>query len=128
LFLIPIASPIVPAQKKVLSLIVFGALVAVTAAVGAQFEPGAWYEGLTKPAWNPPNWVFAVANGLWSWLFFGLHEPALALIDIVVLLALIVSFIALARRHSVAASWLFAPYAAWVAFAAALNAAIWQAN
>jgi tryptophan-rich sensory protein len=150
-------------DKKFLSLIVFAALVAITASVGAQFEPGAWYEQLTKPAWNPPNRVFApvwtalyiaiavagwltwrrsqrlnlalaawglqlIANGLWSWLFFGLHEPGLALIDIVVLLALIVCFIALARRHSVAASWLFAPYAVWIAYAASLNLAIWQAN
>jgi tryptophan-rich sensory protein len=150
-------------DRRLFSLIVFAALVALTASVGAQFEPGPWYEQLTKPAWNPPNWVFApvwtalyiaiaaagwltwrrsqrvnpalvvwmlqlVANGLWSWLFFGLHEPALALMDIFVLLALIVCFIALARRHSVAASWLFAPYALWVAYAATLNAAIWQAN
>ncbi|MET0984238.1 MAG: TspO/MBR family protein [Steroidobacteraceae bacterium] len=141
----------------------FASLVAITASVGAQFEPGAWYEQLTKPAWNPPDWVFApvwtalyiavaaagwltwrrsqrlelallvwmlqlVANGLWSWLFFGLHEPAIAFIDVVVLFGLIVWFIALAQRHSAAASWLFAPYALWVVFVAALNAAIWQAN
>ena len=69
-----------------------------------------------------------LANGLWSWLFFGLHRPGLALIDIVVLFGLIVAFISLARRRSVAASWLFAPYAVWVAYAASLNLAIWQAN
>jgi translocator protein len=149
--------------RRLPSLIVFASLVAVTASVSAQFEPGAWYDQLTKPAWNPPNWLFApvwtalylaiavagwltwrptqrvepallvwmlqlIANGLWSWLFFGLHEPGIAFVDIVVLLGLIVGFIVLARRHSVAASWLFAPYAVWVAFAATLNAAIWGAN
>jgi translocator protein len=69
-----------------------------------------------------------IANGLWSWLFFGLHRPGLALVDIAVLFGLIVSFIVTARRYSVAASWLFVPYAAWVAFAAALNGWIWNAN
>lgn len=69
-----------------------------------------------------------VANALWSWIFFGLHAPGAALVDIVLLLACIVAFMVVARRHSVAASWLFVPYALWVAFAAALNAAIWRAN
>jgi benzodiazapine receptor len=67
-------------------------------------------------------------NMLWSWLFFGLHHPRLALLDIVLLLLSILAFIAAARRYSVIASWLFAPYAAWVAFATALNAAIAQLN
>lgn len=69
-----------------------------------------------------------VFNALWSWLFFGLHRPGLALIDIVAMLTLILTFIVLARRHSVLASWLFAPYAAWVTFAGALNFAIWRLN
>lgn len=29
------------------------------AALGARFLPGAWYAALAKPAWTPPNWVFA---------------------------------------------------------------------
>ncbi len=69
-----------------------------------------------------------IANGLWSWLFFGLHRPDLALIDIAVLFGLILSFIIASRRHNVVASWLFVPYAAWVGFAAALNGWIWRAN
>ena len=69
-----------------------------------------------------------IANGVWSWLFFGLHEPGVALVDIAVLFCLIVSFIIVSRRYSVAASWLFVPYAIWVGFAAALNASIWSAN
>jgi translocator protein len=69
-----------------------------------------------------------IANGLWSWLFFGLHRPGLALIDIAVLFCLIVSFIIVSRRYSVVASWLFFPYAIWVGFAAALNGWIWRAS
>jgi tryptophan-rich sensory protein len=69
-----------------------------------------------------------VLNACWSMLFFGLHRPDIALVDIILLLALIVAFIVKARRHSTLASWLFVPYFAWVAFAAALNFAIWQLN
>jgi tryptophan-rich sensory protein len=67
-------------------------------------------------------------NGLWSWLFFGLHRPDLALADISGLLILIVLFIYTARRYSTVAAWLFTPYALWVGFAAALNFALWRLN
>jgi tryptophan-rich sensory protein len=30
-----------------------------TAFVGSRFPVDDWYAGLTKPAWNPPNWLFA---------------------------------------------------------------------
>jgi tryptophan-rich sensory protein len=33
---------------------------------GAVFKPGAWYEGLAKPPWRPPNWLFGPA---WALLF-----------------------------------------------------------
>lgn len=43
----------------------FGAAVA-TASSGAIFSPGAWYAGLAKPRWNPPDWLFGPA---WAVLF-----------------------------------------------------------
>ena len=74
-------------------------------------------------------WLLQVIlNGLWSWLFFGLRRPELALIDIIALLITICCFIATAGATSRFAAWLFVPYALWVGFATALNFAIWQLN
>ncbi|MGB7671726.1 MAG: TspO/MBR family protein, partial [Pseudolabrys sp.] len=67
-------------------------------------------------------------NAAWSWMFFWAHSPFLGLINIipqfVIILATIVSF---ARLDRLAAICLF-PLAAWVAFAAILNTAIWLLN
>jgi len=46
------------------SVLVFVVLVAgslTAASMGAVFRPGAWYAGLRKPAWVPPNRLFAPA-------------------------------------------------------------------
>ena len=53
-------------MKSAMGLIVFAAITAAAAASGATFEPGAWYEGLSKPDWTPPNWAFPVA---WTILY-----------------------------------------------------------
>jgi len=69
-----------------------------------------------------------VLNGAWSWLFFGLERPDLALVDIVALWALIAAtMVAFARRRGAAAA-LLAPYLAWVSFATYLNFEIWRLN
>ncbi|WP_291320306.1 TspO/MBR family protein [Desulfonatronospira sp.] len=65
-----------------------------------------------------------VLNALWSWLFFGLQSPALALVDILILLLLILAFIRFSWPVSRTASILFMPYALWVGFAAYLNLGI----
>lgn len=147
-------------------LIVFLALVAAVAFAAAQVQPGPWYEGLAKPSWNPPNWLFGpvwtvlygmiavagwwiwttpvaaegmraarwlwavqmVLNGLWSYLFFGLHQMGIALVDIALLVAVIAALIAVARRSARLASWLLVPYLAWVSYATSLNAALWWLN
>jgi tryptophan-rich sensory protein len=67
-------------------------------------------------------------NFAWSFIFFEAHAIAFALAEIVVLLFLILVTMAGFWRIDRFAGLLFVPYAAWVAFATALNAAIWQLN
>jgi tryptophan-rich sensory protein len=64
------------------------------------------------------------ANFLWSALFFGLRRPDLALIDCLLLLALVILTTLAFRRQDRVAALLMMPYAAWVAFACVLNTAI----
>ena len=46
-------------MRAVLMLAAFVVIVAAAASFGAMYMPGAWYAGLAKPAWTPPNWLFA---------------------------------------------------------------------
>lgn len=145
--------------ESVVSFLVALAVTFAAASFGAMFAPDPWYESLAKPAWTPPDSVFAPVwvtlyvlmavaawlvwarrpafalplklwlaqlglNALWPWLFLGLRQPALALLDIVLLAAAISATMWSFARVSRAAAILLVPYAAWVAFAAALNAAI----
>ena len=73
-------------------------------------------------------WAQLVLNFLWTPVFFGAHQISLALVVILLLLAAILAFIATAWRRERVAAWLFAPYAAWVAFASVLNASIFALN
>ncbi len=75
--------------------------------------------------------VFALQlalNTAWSFLFFGLHRPGLALADMAGLWVAIAATGLLFGRTSRVAAALLIPYLAWVSYAAALNAAIWTLN
>jgi tryptophan-rich sensory protein len=67
-------------------------------------------------------------NVLWSLLFFGLHNPGGAFVDILLLWAAIAATTVAFWRRSPLAGAIFAPYLMWVSFAAALNFAIWRMN
>jgi translocator protein len=74
----------------------------------------------------------AIGNGVlnvtWSWLFFKAKRPDWALAEVALLWLSIVVMMAVCRRHDAAAVSLLMPYVLWVAFAAALNAAVVQLN
>jgi tryptophan-rich sensory protein len=133
-------------------------VIGVGGLLGTISTPDAWYAGLAKPWFNPPNWIFgpvwlalyvliAIAgwriwmiearsvpmvlwglqmalNWAWSPVWFTAHAPWTAFAIIAAMLVLILAFIWQARRLDTAASWLFVPYALWVAFASALNLSI----
>src|SRR5689334_13790446 len=72
--------------------------------------------------------VQLACNAAWSWFFFAWRRGALALADILLLLALIVAtMFAFAQVHTLAMVLLI-PYIGWVAFATLLTWAIWRAN
>ncbi len=127
---------------------------------------GPWYQGLVKPSWSPPDFIYAPAwtlifglgaiaattawmatpsraaadtllglfalngflNLLWSFLFFRLHRPDLAGVEVWLLWASVAALIIVVRRYSRTAAWLLVPYLVWVTIAGALNDAIVALN
>ena len=90
-----------------------------------------WRVGWQRPGVRTAVVLFAVQlalNGLWSLLFFGLHSPALAFAEILMLWAAIAATAWAFRRVAPAAGMLMVPYLAWVTFAAVLNGSIWWLN
>jgi tryptophan-rich sensory protein len=125
-----------------------------------------WYSGLNKPAFAPPNWLFApvwvslfflmgvslflvwekgfkgiesrlaiyafsiqlALNAAWSFLFFGLQNPFLAFVEILLLWAAILVTIILFYVISKKAAILLVPYIVWVTIASILNYSIWFLN
>ena len=69
-----------------------------------------------------------VLNVLWSVLFFTLHRPGLALIEILLFLGLLVTLQVRFARTDRLAAILWSPYVAWVGFASVLNGTIWWLN
>lgn len=78
-----------------------------------------------------PLSLFAVQLGLniaWSWIFFGLHQPGWAFLEIVILwLAISATTVSFYGRSKLAGT-LMVPYLAWVSFASVLNFTIWRLN
>ncbi len=68
--------------------------------------------------------VQLLLNTLWSIIFFGLKNPPLAFIEIIVLWFAILYTIILFRKIDRKASYLLIPYILWVSFASVLNLSI----
>lgn len=90
-----------------------------------------WSQNIDKEVKKKALLLFTfqlILNAAWSVLFFGLKNPFLALIEIILLWLLIrETYLSFKPINSLAAKLLL-PYLAWVSFAALLNAAIWWLN
>jgi translocator protein len=76
-------------------------------------------------------WVFVfqlLLNALWSLLFFGLKNPLLAFVEIILLWLVINETIKAFNKVDANAGKLLLPYIMWVSFATVLNGSIWVLN
>lgn len=90
-----------------------------------------WTSGSDEKAVKKALGFFALQfalNMLWSYLFFGLHNPILALVEIILLWLMIWETYNMFRKINKTAGYLLIPYLAWVSFATILNASIWWLN
>jgi benzodiazapine receptor len=112
-----------------------------------------WYVDLIKSPLNPPSYIFGIVwpilyalmafvsfksadkiwplfipqlilNAAWSWIFFYIHAPLLALINISILIFLNQKILVILNKESRLLFWLYLPYVLWLTFAAFLNASI----
>ena len=67
-------------------------------------------------------------NAAWSWLFFGLHRPGWAWLEMTLLIGVVVLCIRAFRLLSRPAAALMVPYLLWLIFAWFLNLVIWSMN
>ena len=67
-------------------------------------------------------------NILWSYLFFGAHNPLFSLIEIIFLLVLIILTSVYFFKVNSLSGFLMIPYILWVSFASFLNYSIWILN
>jgi tryptophan-rich sensory protein len=90
-----------------------------------------WTSGYDEKKVKKALGFFAIQfglNALWSYLFFGLRNPLLALIKIIILWLLIVETYNQFKKIDKVSGLLLLPYLAWVSFAMVLNFSIWWLN
>lgn len=152
---------------KIIVAVIICLSVGYASGMATQSSIQTWYPTLTKPFFNPPNWIFApvwtilyimmgisagliwskkrqfpdlvknalllftiqlILNAIWSFLFFGLNNTLLALIEILLLGLLILETIKKFKAIDALAAKLMIPYLLWVGFATILNGSIWWLN
>jgi tryptophan-rich sensory protein len=69
-----------------------------------------------------------VLNVTWSFLFFGIKSPGLAMIELIALLGAVAATIRAFYPFSPLAALLLIPYFCWIIFAGILNFQIWRLN
>lgn len=77
------------------------------------------------------EWLFfaqMVLNALWSYVFFGLHMPTLALFVLFALILIVIYMVREFKTISKTAYYLVWPYVAWLVFAFYLNGVIASMN
>ena len=72
--------------------------------------------------------VHGLCNFSWTFFFFGLHAPFVALVDCVLLLLTLIVLVRWFLKANQWAGLLLIPYLAWVLFATYLNAGFWILN
>ncbi len=112
-----------------------------------------WYQELVKPPGTPPSWIFGpiwsvlyrlivrnakhavwvfaiqfALNLIWTPVFFGMREIAVAGAVIGAIWLGLVSTMGLAWKSDQVAAWLLAPYLIWVSYATYLNAGFFWLN
>ena len=141
-----------------LSLVLVTFFIAWLGGLSTVYTDWSWYESLSKPNFNPPNYLFGivwpilyllmsivsfvnaktiyklyllqlVVNGLWSWIFFAFQSIGFAFLDIVVLIFLNILIMKQLRETQ---AWLslvlYTPYILWITFASILNLSILVLN
>lgn len=73
-------------------------------------------------------WIHLIFNASWSIIFFGLKNPALAFIDIIIILVFIIILMVKFWKINKYSTYLLVPYLLWVSFATVLNYSIWVLN
>ncbi len=90
-----------------------------------------WQKGFSTKVSKTALSLFSIQltlNATWSFLFFSLHNPFYAFIEIILLFIAILLTIVWFNKISRTAALLLIPYLLWVAFAAFLNYSIWILN
>lgn len=84
-------------KMKIAGLLIWIVICFVPALIGSQFGPGDWYEALSKPEWNPPNWIFGpvwtvlyLLMGISVWIIWKNYGFKLATIPIAYFIAQLV--------------------------------------
>lgn len=140
------------------SLVLVTFFIAWLGGLSTVYTDWSWYESLSKPNFNPPNYLFGIVwpilyllmsivsfvnaktiyklyllqlfvNGLWSWIFFAFQSIGFAFLDIVVLIFLNILIMKQLRETQ---AWLslvlYTPYILWITFASILNLSILVLN